>query len=508
MSLAESKQAATAQLARASLRYLAERQLPPTPDAYRRAWQCVGGPVESIDREERGGGSVALGPLVLDAIRLLEVSHRNWTRARKKEALHRVLANHSADAARMGERLEALVANWRNDVADLPAGNAGDGTTTGAPADGGAPDGEAPGPAAAGNEPAGGETTCGEVDRSRRLLAEMTRLLVAVCDAVPRLVEEEAWVRRQFDAIRSSLEVHAGIPDRRDLAQARDVLTRTADEHQRLLALRRDSLQMMKSMIAQCIEWLRLLTESSDRYGGKLGTYMELIQNSPDITTLAGTVHDLIEETRAVYSEFDAKRQDFASAGARARQLEDEVDRLAEQLDSASAQIMTDHLTCLLNRRGLEKSFGDLDADCRSTGRALSIALLDVDDFKKLNDALGHQAGDDALRHLASLMRAEMRPSDLCARYGGEEFVVVLPGSDGSEASSVMRRLQRALTTEVFLHRSERVFVTFSAGVAQVRNDETLAQAIARADDAMYRAKHSGKNRVCRAVGETEPLRG
>src|SRR5690606_37682761 len=114
------------------------------------------------------------------------------------------------------------------------------------------------------------------------LLAEMTRLLVAVCDTVPTLVEEEAWVRRQFDALRTTLDPQVGYPDRRDLVQARGVLRRTAEEHQRLLKLRRDSLQMMKSMIAQCIEWLRMLTESSDRYGGKLGAYMEQIQHSPD----------------------------------------------------------------------------------------------------------------------------------------------------------------------------------------------------------------------------------
>lgn len=499
MSLAESKQAATAQLARASLRYLAERQLPPTPDAYRRAWQSVGGTAETAESvsEDRRGAPVALGPLMYDAMRLLEVSHRNWTRARKKDALGRVLGNQSVDAARMAERLEALLAKWRNDAADLPAETEGTSEAdAGTTHEGTTHEGTTQ---SANAVRADAGTMCGaqHVDRSRRMLAEMTRLLVAVCDAVPRLVEEEAWVRRQFDAIRGTLDAQAGLPDRRDLAQARDVLLRTADEHQRLLALRRDSLQMMKSMIAQCIEWLRMLTESSDRYGGKLASYMEQIQNSPDITALAGAVHDLIEETRAVYSEFDAKKQDFASAGARARQLQDEVNRLALQLDSASTQIMTDHLTRLLNRRGLEKSFENLQADCRSSGRALSIGLLDVDDFKKLNDALGHQAGDEALRHLASLMRAQMRPSDLCARYGGEEFVVVLPGSHAREAADVVRRLQRALTTEVFLHRSEQVFVTFSAGVARVRIDESFAQAIARADDAMYRAKHNGKNRVC-----------
>lgn len=499
-----------AERARAALRYLAQRRLSPTPDQYRRAWNRVGGDghdEESLAETAAEGEHPPLGPIVAEAVRWIEIPQRNWTCARKKEALQRLLGRPS-DAGRLACRLSSLVDSWKRDdcdsvviAGDAPAGNPSAETALGthpesasresAPPESAPP--ESPPPESARAKPQG-ETV-------RRLLAEMTRLLVTVCETVPSLVEEEAWVRRQFDAIRATLDPAGRYPDRRDLALARDVLQRTAEEHQRLLKLRRDSLQMMKSMLAQCVDWLRTLTESSDRFGGKLSMYMEEIRNSSDLATLAGVVHQLIEETRSIYTEFDASRSEFAAAGERARRLQDEVERLAEELNSASALVMTDHMTQLLNRRGFERSFIELSRSCRAAAAPLSLALIDVDDFKKLNDAYGHQRGDEALRHLARVLSGTLRPTDIVARYGGEEFVVLLPSVPLDRAVEVIRRAQRALTNDVYLNGDERIFVTFSAGVAQAGDDEPLDAIVERADDAMYRAKRAGKNRVFAAPG-------
>ena len=92
------------------------------------------------------------------------------------------------------------------------------------------------------------------------------------------------------------------------------------------------------------------------------------------------------------------------------------------------------------------------------------------------------------------------RDIDCVARYGGEEFVILLPDLDEAQAAEAVRAVQRALTSDVFLHHSRQVFITFSAGVARVRDGEALDDAVARADDAMYEAKRSGKNRVCVAA--------
>jgi len=123
--------------------------------------------------------------------------------------------------------------------------------------------------------------------------------------------------------------------------------------------------------------------------------------------------------------------------------------------------------------------------------------LLDIDNFKKLNDSLGHDAGDEALVHLANVTRRHIRPTDTLARYGGEEFVILMPETTLEEGLEAMVRLQRELTREIFMAGDRHVLITFSAGVTQVvAGDVDGSEAVKRADKAMYLAKRAGKNRV------------
>ena len=155
-----------------------------------------------------------------------------------------------------------------------------------------------------------------------------------------------------------------------------------------------------------------------------------------------------------------------------------------------------DQLTGALNRRGLDEAFEREATRADRSQTPLCIALIDIDDFKRLNDTLGHQAGDQALIHLSNVIKDALRPSDSVARYGGEEFIVVLPGISIEEAAATVERLQRELTKKFFLHENDRVLVTFSAGVAQREPEESQEDVIGRADKAMYKAKKAGKNRV------------
>jgi len=157
-------------------------------------------------------------------------------------------------------------------------------------------------------------------------------------------------------------------------------------------------------------------------------------------------------------------------------------------------------LTQVANRRGLMQAFEAESAQARRQGgSALAVGLIDIDNFKKLNDSLGHAAGDQALKALAGGVRGRLRPQDHLARFGGEEFVVLLPGSDVEEARQVLTRLQRSLSEALFLHEGREVFVTFSAGVTAWRAGEDLQPALERADQALYEAKRTGKNRTCSA---------
>jgi len=154
-------------------------------------------------------------------------------------------------------------------------------------------------------------------------------------------------------------------------------------------------------------------------------------------------------------------------------------------------------LTQVANRRGLSQAFEIECARLERGGGSLAIGLLDIDNFKRLNDSLGHAAGDVALQALAAHVRASLRPVDIVARYGGEEFVVLLPDAPAGDAQEALTRLQRTLTKSLFMHDQREVFVTFSAGVTAYRRGERLEAALERADEALYEAKRTGKNRTC-----------
>jgi diguanylate cyclase (GGDEF)-like protein len=178
------------------------------------------------------------------------------------------------------------------------------------------------------------------------------------------------------------------------------------------------------------------------------------------------------------------------------------ITRLLHEVDAARAQAIElayrDPLTGLLNRRRFaELAQRELDL-ARRSGVPLSVALLDIDDFKRVNDEHGHAVGDAALQAVARAFSEALRSTDLAARWGGEEFALVLPATDQAHAAEV---LQRALAAIRRLHVSgaggQVVCCTASAGVAQsAERSASLDDILSRADVAMYRAKMAGKDRV------------
>jgi len=130
------------------------------------------------------------------------------------------------------------------------------------------------------------------------------------------------------------------------------------------------------------------------------------------------------------------------------------------------------------------------------THKPLCVALFDIDYFKRLNDTYGHDAGDEALIHLVRVVKETLRPTDVIARFGGEEFVIILPETGVEEGMKTLTRLQRELTKKFFLHKNEKVLITFSAGIALRQPAESADAIISRADQALYKAKAAGRNRV------------
>jgi diguanylate cyclase (GGDEF)-like protein len=173
-----------------------------------------------------------------------------------------------------------------------------------------------------------------------------------------------------------------------------------------------------------------------------------------------------------------------------------QIDELQQELDKASRLLRHDQLTGLLSRRGLEELFDKEAARAARLARPLCLAVLDLDNFKQINDELGHKAGDEALRYCAEAIRRNLRPQDGAGRYGGEEFVIVYPETGLEQAATALDRLRRELADTAFRAGGQDMAITFSGGVTAWQAGESAEAVLERADEAMYRAKRAGKDRV------------
>lgn len=173
-----------------------------------------------------------------------------------------------------------------------------------------------------------------------------------------------------------------------------------------------------------------------------------------------------------------------------------EFDHAADQLMASITTALTDidELTGVLNRTALERDIDKLSGE--AVDRTLALAMIDADHFKRVNDTWGHPVGDGVLTQLAERFAASLRPQDRLYRYGGEEFLVILPDTDVCKALPVMERLRLRACGTPMTHDELHIEQSVSVGLAQRRPDESLHDAIERADRALYRAKQAGRNRV------------
>jgi len=231
----------------------------------------------------------------------------------------------------------------------------------------------------------------------------------------------------------------------------------------------------------------------------KIELCAQKIGQAGDIGQISEVLGEVMTATRTMQLNAQRSRDEMTTMRRRVEEAEKEVERLQTELAQASDMVRQDPLTGALNRKGMEEALEREIARFLRHQSTLCVAMLDIDNFKKLNDTLGHQAGDAALVHLANVIRETIRPQDTLARYGGEEFVLLLPDTPLDESVTAVTRLQRELTRKFFMHKNEKLLITFSAGVAEFINNEPAAEALKRADQAMYLAKRAGKNRVVAA---------
>ena len=504
---------------------------------------------------DRGAAQAAAqGPawaqLIDRLVRGLERGAKHWTGARKKDSLQRVLDGSRSDAQRLQQRLKQLVAAWESDqpdedvdvdavsspevaavAASAPVPQPVPPAAVGASTDelprivddlqstvqAGLPAGEpraaeladelavlAKRVATEGATPVLADAVAEVCHRVRRLYGlrhELVDELLALChsltDGLADLAEDRSWAQGQGESLRQRLQGAAGA---RAVRAARELLDDTRERQRALQTERAQARDALKLMVRQVLSELGELGSATGRFNDKVNAYAQAIEEADSLDSLASAVREMVDESRTVHELVAGARERLSAEHARASALESRVLGLESELRRLSDEVSTDALTQVANRRGLAQAFEQETARVQrdGTGQApLAVGLIDIDNFKKLNDSLGHAAGDVALQSLAARVKEWLRPVDHIARFGGEEFVLLLPGTPVDEAQQVVTRLQRRLSASLFMHEGKDVFVTFSAGVTAWRPGEAVDAALARADEGLYEAKRTGKNRTC-----------
>ena len=358
------------------------------------------------------------------------------------------------------------------------------------------------------------------IDRKPRILTEQQKRALGV---LSRQVEARLEMRSQRLALEASLR------EQRELARS----LRASEDIFRTFMNNSPHVNYIKDADGRLLFYNRAFAEqlgvTMDECLGKLDRELwpekeSAVFRAHDLEVLAGGVRVEDDEeitnrygrlmcfrsTKFPYQDRDGKSLlagisiDVTEEAARKNELlryQAEVEAANKRLQELS---ITDPLTGLRNRRAFDERLAVEFANARRVGRDLSMIMIDVDNFKRINDERGHGVGDDVLREIARLLERTVRQADLAARYGGEEFAVLLPGSSIAQAICCAERLRDALR----FGRFEFGPVTVSMGVASMAAGCIAGEMVACADEALYAAKRGGKDHVIahglRTIGEAQ----
>lgn len=326
---------------------------------------------------------------------------------------------------------------------------------------------------------------------------DILRLLKLLLSNISELVSDDQWLRGQVATVQTIISSPL---DRAQIQSAEKSLKEVIYKQGMIKHSLIEAKNSFKTMISTFVDRLKHMADASGSYHEKIEVYADKLSETDDILRINELLEGLMRDTHTMQADIMRSREALLHQREEAESSQEKIKKLQEELTQLSEAVRMDQLTGVLNRRGLDDALTTEISRFGRGGGPLTLALLDIDNFKNLNDTYGHHVGDAALKHLANVVKKTIRPTDIVTRLGGEEFVILLPDTNIEEAVITMTRLQRTLTKEYFLGNNERLLITFSAGVALFKKEEEQTSLIHRADQAMYLAKKSGKNRVMTEV--------
>jgi diguanylate cyclase len=321
-------------------------------------------------------------------------------------------------------------------------------------------------------------------------------LLQLLIDNISELMDDDSWLSGQMKMIKEVIQGPVR-PQMYEEAEKRlkEVIYKQSMVKQSLKEANITLRATMKSFVDRLGE----AVETTGEYQDKISDYAERISNTEDMLELNNILEHILRETRLVQASTSRTHDELVKSREAAMNAEKRIVELETELTHMSTLVRIDPMTQSLNRRGMEHEFQKEAARSDRHGSPLCVSMIDIDDFKKLNDTYGHMTGDEVLVHLVQVAKEELRVTDLIGRMGGEEFLILLPNTHIDDAVKTVARVQRGLTKRLFLNNNERVLITFSAGVALREFGESQESVMERADKGLYEAKRTGKNKVCRA---------
>ncbi len=227
-------------------------------------------------------------------------------------------------------------------------------------------------------------------------------------------------------------------------------------------------------------------------HGKNLGKLADQISKVQDYNEVKSIVDKMIVETKELVNS--GKRLQ-----TRMKISSDDLKQLQLELEESQQEAQTDSLTLLINRRGLEKRFELERIRAKQNNAPFAVIMADIDHFKKVNDEFGHLVGDSLLRSIANMLKIHLRKNDIAARYGGEEFLILLPETDIEGAKAVGNKIRKSLSLKEWKIKETGKSmgkITVSMGISLYKFNESEENLIKRADDALYIAKHNGRNKI------------
>lgn len=251
----------------------------------------------------------------------------------------------------------------------------------------------------------------------------------------------------------------------------------------------RELMASLRQMVQEVTDKTATLAENLGSKNKDLAGNVNSLKSSRDKNEILRLLSTVVMQAGGIQNTVEASHKELVETRRSLASMQAELAETRQMLNE-------DALTGALNRRGLEITLEREIARAQRNDLRISLAMIDLDHFKKLNDAHGHDAGDHMLVHFAALTKSVMRKSDALVRFGGEEFILLLPETDARGTLFVLGRLQQLIAKTPLTYEGRPINTTFSAGIATLRADENGHAMLRRADEALYAAKHGGRNLI------------